>query len=114
MKMTLTLYIARWADTLMIRKTFTLLALLILGASAYAQTMPEPRTVRISDRVYVLLGPIQHANKNNQGYMINSTVRDVSDGWVHLQTLRRQATDAVDHAIRGIIVGKPQCLARLI
>ena len=36
--------------------------------------MPEPRTVRINDRVYVLLGPIQHANKNNQGYMINSTV----------------------------------------
>ena len=58
----------------MIRKTFVLLALLILGASAYAQTMPEPRTVRINDRVYVLLGPIQHANKNNQGYMINSTV----------------------------------------
>jgi len=64
----------RWVDTLTIRKTFTLLALLILGASAYAQTMPEPRTVRISDRVYVLLGPIQHANRNNQGYMINSTV----------------------------------------
>jgi glyoxylase-like metal-dependent hydrolase (beta-lactamase superfamily II) len=58
----------------MIRKTFILLALLILGASAYAQTMPEPRTVKINDRVYVLLGPIQHANKNNQGYMINSTV----------------------------------------
>ena len=55
-------------------KTFVLLALLMLGASAYAQTMPEPRTVRINDRVYVLLGPIQHANKNNQGYMINSTV----------------------------------------
>ena len=58
----------------MIRKTLVLLALLILGVSAYAQTMPEPRTVRINDRVYVLLGPIQHANKNNQGYMINSTV----------------------------------------
>lgn len=58
----------------MMRKTLVLLALLIPGASAYAQTMPEPRTVRISDRVYALLGPIQHANQNNQGYMINSTV----------------------------------------
>ena len=58
----------------MIRKTFILLALLILGASAYARAMPEPRTVRISDRVHVLLGPIQHANEYNQGYMINSTV----------------------------------------
>lgn len=58
----------------MIRKTFVLLALLFLDASAYAQTMPEPRIVRINDRVYALLGPIQHANKNNHGYMINSTV----------------------------------------
>lgn len=56
------------------RKTFVLLALLVSGASAYAQAMPEPHTVRINDRVYVLLGPIQHANKDNQGYMINSTV----------------------------------------
>ena len=56
------------------RKTLILLALLILGAPVHAQTMPEPRTVRINDRVYVLLGPIQHANRDNQGYMINSTV----------------------------------------
>jgi cyclase len=40
----------------------------------YGQTFPEPRTVKISDRVYVLFGPIQHANQLNQGYMINSTV----------------------------------------
>lgn len=56
------------------RKTFVLLALLAFGAAAYAQTLPEPRIVRINERVYVLLGPIQHANKDNQGYMINSTV----------------------------------------
>jgi glyoxylase-like metal-dependent hydrolase (beta-lactamase superfamily II) len=51
-----------------------LIAFLALGAAAYGQTLPEPRTVRINDRVYVLLGPIQHANRLNQGYMINSTV----------------------------------------
>ena len=39
-----------------------------------AQTFPEPRAVRINDRVHVLLGPVQHANPLNQGYMINSTV----------------------------------------
>lgn len=30
--------------------------------------------MRINDRVYALLGPIQHANPQNQGYMINSSV----------------------------------------
>jgi len=51
-----------------------LITLLALGAAAHGQTFPEPRTLKINERVYVLLGPIQHANKINQGYMINSTV----------------------------------------
>ena len=51
-----------------------LLPLLLLVATAAAAQMPEPRVVRINDRVHVLLGPIQHANPVNQGYMINSTV----------------------------------------
>jgi cyclase len=55
------------------RRLGALIALL-LGAAAYGQAFPEPRTTRINDRVYVLLGPIQHANRLNQGYMINSTV----------------------------------------
>jgi len=58
----------------MIRTTYFPFALLVLGVSAHATQMPEPRTVRVNDRVHVLLGPIQHANKENQGYMINSTV----------------------------------------
>jgi len=52
----------------------TLAALLALAAAAYGQPLPEPRAIRINDRVYALLGPIQHANRLNQGYMINSTV----------------------------------------
>jgi cyclase len=56
------------------RRLGSLIALLALGAAAYGQTFPEPRTIKINDRVYVLLGPIQHANRLNQGYMINSTV----------------------------------------
>ena len=51
-----------------------LIALVALGGAVCGQTLPEPRTHRINDRVYVLLGPIQHANRSNQGYMINSTV----------------------------------------
>ena len=56
------------------RRLSALIALLALCAAAYGQTFPEPRTLKINDRVYVLLGPIQHANRINQGYMINSTV----------------------------------------
>ena len=56
------------------RRLSALIAFLVLGAAAYAQTFPEPRTIAINDRVYVLLGPVQHANQLNQGYMINSTV----------------------------------------
>jgi glyoxylase-like metal-dependent hydrolase (beta-lactamase superfamily II) len=56
------------------RRLSALIAFLAVGAGAYGQTFPEPRTVKINDRVHVLLGPIQHANRLNQGYMINSTV----------------------------------------
>ena len=56
------------------RRLSALIALMAVVAAAYGQTFPEPRTVRINERVYVLLGPIQHANRLNQGYMINSTI----------------------------------------
>jgi len=62
------------------RRVGALIGFLVLGAAAYGQTFPEPRTIRINDRVYVLLGPIQHANRLNQGYMINSTVIVGDDG----------------------------------
>jgi len=42
--------------------------------SLWAAKFPSPTTIKISDSVYVLLGPIQHANRQNQGYMINSTI----------------------------------------
>jgi glyoxylase-like metal-dependent hydrolase (beta-lactamase superfamily II) len=56
------------------RRLIALIALLGLGAAGHGQTLPEPRTVAINERVFVLLGPIQHANRFNHGYMINSTV----------------------------------------
>jgi cyclase len=58
----------------MMNTKYVLLGLLIFCASAHAQTLPEPRVVSINDRVHVLLGPVQHANPENQGYMVNSTV----------------------------------------
>jgi len=50
------------------------MALLATSCSSWAVEFPEPKVVKINDRIQVLLGPIQHANRENQGYMINSTV----------------------------------------
>jgi len=36
--------------------------------------MPEPRVVKINERVYALLGPMGLPSQHNQGYMVNSTV----------------------------------------
>ena len=89
-----------------------LVALLALSAAAHAQTFPEPRTHKINERVYVLLGPIQHANKVNQGYMINSTVIVGDNGVIlvdsggsdevgrHIATAVRRITDKpVTHVV---------------
>lgn len=55
-------------------KLLLALALLYNSHNLYAVDFPSPGVVKISERLYVLLGPIQHANKTNQGYMINTTV----------------------------------------
>jgi cyclase len=36
--------------------------------------LPKPKIERINDRVYALLGPVALPNKQNRGYMVNSTV----------------------------------------
>ena len=56
------------------RWRFAFVPLLVVACAAVAQSLPEPRVVTVNERVFVLLGPIQHANKANQGYVINSTV----------------------------------------
>jgi glyoxylase-like metal-dependent hydrolase (beta-lactamase superfamily II) len=50
------------------------LPLFLIAFATWAQSLPAPRVVAVNERVYVLLGPIQHANSANQGYMINSTL----------------------------------------
>src|SRR5512145_3576516 len=94
------------------RRLSALIVLIAVGAAAYGQTFPEPRTLKINDRVYVLLGPIQHANRLNQGYMINSTVIVGDDGVIlvdsggsdevgrHIATAVRRITDrSVTHVV---------------
>ena len=48
--------------------------LLIACSVVGAQALPAPRVFKLNERVYALVGPTQHANKDNQGYMVNSTV----------------------------------------
>ena len=43
-------------------------------ACAQAQIIPEPRVVKVNERVYALLGPLGLPSPHNQGYMVNSTV----------------------------------------
>ena len=43
------------------------IAFVAVGAAAHGQAFPEARTLKLNDRVYVLLGPVQHANRINQG-----------------------------------------------
>jgi glyoxylase-like metal-dependent hydrolase (beta-lactamase superfamily II) len=58
----------------LMRTVGALIAVLAVCTGALGQTFPAPRTSTLSGRVHVLHGPIQHANRLNQGYMINSTM----------------------------------------
>lgn len=55
-------------------KLLFLLAFAAFSSTALGQGLPEPRVVKVNERVHVFLGPIQHANRINRGYMINSTL----------------------------------------
>ncbi len=48
--------------------------LIIADASSAQIQVPEPKVVKINDRVYALLGPMGLPSQHNQGYMVNSTV----------------------------------------
>ena len=76
-----------------------LLALTLTNVSQplWAVDFPVPEVVTLSERVQVLLGPIQHANEDNQGYMINSTVIIGDEGVVLVDP---GGTDEVGHFIK--------------
>jgi len=83
------------------------MVLLAVPFTTWAVKFPDPDVVKLSERVYVLLGPIQHANKQNQGYMVNSTVI-VGDKGVIL--VDPGGTDEVGRFVRqqiGKITPKP-------
>ena len=56
-------------------RIFLTLLILTFANAAYAQAkIPEPKVVKINERVYALLGPMGLPSQHNQGYMVNSTV----------------------------------------
>lgn len=57
-----------------VRQVAALITSMVISAGIGAQPFPEPRAVRLNERVHVFLGPLQHANPDNQGYMVNSTL----------------------------------------
>jgi len=46
----------------------------LLGAQAFAAAIPPTQVVKVSERIYALLGPMAQPDKHNQGYMVNSTL----------------------------------------
>lgn len=57
------------------KRIFLILVVLVYATAAGAETrMPEPKVVKVNDRVYALLGPLGLPSSHNQGYMVNSTV----------------------------------------
>ncbi len=57
------------------RHIFSILASLILAFSVAAPVtaaLPAPKVVKVNERIYALLGPMELPNKMNQGYMVNS------------------------------------------
>lgn len=57
------------------RRILLLLPVLAFSTMTVAGTkIPEPKVVKINERVYALLGPLGQPSEHNQGYMVNSTV----------------------------------------
>ena len=46
----------------------------LLPLPALAGKIPEPKVVKVNERVYALLGPMELPSAHNQGYMVNSTL----------------------------------------
>ena len=56
------------------RQAFLILCVLVIAKTAWAATqIPEPKVVRINERVYAMLGPMGLPSPHNQGYMVNTT-----------------------------------------
>lgn len=62
------------------------LFLLCFAGAAAAAGIPDPRVIKVTDRVHALIGPMEFPNPGNQGYMVNSTVIEGETGVILIDT----------------------------
>ncbi len=60
--------------------------MLSFGVLAAPAEMPTPKVVKVNERVYALLGPMELPDKKNQGYMVNSVLLVGDTGAVIVDT----------------------------
>ncbi len=56
------------------RLIIIVLAVFFSTAAGAAPAIPQPKVVKINERIFALLGPMGQPNAHNQGYMVNSTL----------------------------------------
>lgn len=59
---------------------------LLLASQAFAAAIPPTKVVKVNERIYALLGPMALPNKENQGYMVNSTLIIGDNGAIIIDT----------------------------
>jgi glyoxylase-like metal-dependent hydrolase (beta-lactamase superfamily II) len=85
------------------QQVFVLLSLFSLVAVATVEAsnkVPMPKIVKVNGHIYALLGPTELPNKNNRGYMVNSTVIIGDKGVILVDT---GFTDEIGRHIKKII-----------
>lgn len=63
-----------------------IVALGLVFSNATAADLPAPTIVKVNDRIYALLGPMEMPTKKNQGYMVNSTLLIGDTGAIVIDT----------------------------
>ncbi|MDP2154554.1 MAG: MBL fold metallo-hydrolase [Sulfuricella sp.] len=95
------------------KRVFLILFALIYANAVGAETrLPEPKVVKVNDRVYALLGPLGLPSSHNQGYMVNSTVIIGDKGVILVDS---GATDVVGkHLAKAIAKITPKPVTHII
>lgn len=87
---------------------------LFLSAQAFATpaVIPATKVVKVNERIYALLGPMALPNKENQGYMVNSTLILGDSGAIIIDTgftdeigahLRAEVARLTDKPVKVVI-----------
>lgn len=63
-----------------------LILLLTLCGVARAAGIPDPQVERVNARIHAFLGPLEFPTRQNQGYMVNSTVIEGETGVILIDT----------------------------